>query len=278
MRLARTAAPLPRFTSIWPAGIEPAVSGARSRRGGLLPHSQMKAPPAGLEPAASGLRARRHRQFDHGGKSSSRSRREAAAEPGSAGREATPAEDVRLRRQDSNLRFAINSRASHHSTTPERDGRGGSRTPKAGKGPPVFETGYRTSGSPSRVAPAGVEPATARVRIGSSAELSYGAGETCGRQGSNLRRPAFQASALPLSYSHENSQEWAEPESNRRPPPHQRGALPSELSAYRWAWLDSNQPPPLCKRGALPAELHARELRDKDSNLDRHVQSVVSCR
>ena len=44
MRLARTAKLLYRAagrTTIWPAGVEPAVSGARSRRGGLLPYSQM---------------------------------------------------------------------------------------------------------------------------------------------------------------------------------------------------------------------------------------------
>jgi hypothetical protein len=54
---------------VWPAGVEPAISGARSRRGAQLPHSQktIVKPPAGLEPAASGLRARRHRHFDHGG-------------------------------------------------------------------------------------------------------------------------------------------------------------------------------------------------------------------
>jgi hypothetical protein len=56
-------------------------------------------PPAGLEPAASGLRARRH-----------------AVRP--RGRE--------LRRQESNLRLTVNSRASCRSTTPERSG--GSRT------------------------------------------------------------------------------------------------------------------------------------------------------
>src|SRR5436305_1591497 len=45
MRLARTAAPLPRVAfEVW-----------------------LAVPPAGLEPAASGLRARRHRRFDHGG-------------------------------------------------------------------------------------------------------------------------------------------------------------------------------------------------------------------
>ncbi len=83
MRLARTAAPLPR--KVWPAGVEPAISGARSRRGGHTPPQPVddrRVPPAGLEPAASGLRARRHRLFDHGGKRVSR----------------------QLRRQDSNLR------------------------------------------------------------------------------------------------------------------------------------------------------------------------------
>ena len=41
--------------------------------------------------------------------------------------------------------------------------------------------------------------------------------------------------------------------------------------------LESNQRPLVCKTSALPAELLAQELRDKDSNLDLHVQSVVSC-
>ena len=38
MRLARTAPPLPR--EVWLAGVEPAISGAQNRRGGLLPYSQ----------------------------------------------------------------------------------------------------------------------------------------------------------------------------------------------------------------------------------------------
>ena len=74
--------------AIWPAGVEPAISGARNRRGGHAPpRPDGSAPPAGLEPAASGLRARRHLPFDHGGV-------------------------LRLRRQASNLRLASNSRAS----------------------------------------------------------------------------------------------------------------------------------------------------------------------
>jgi hypothetical protein len=83
---------------VWPAGVEPAIPGARSRWGGQPPpQPEEKAPPAGLEPAASGLRARRHRRFDHGG--------------------------VRLRRQDSNPPLASNSRASYrldHTGTKER--------------------------------------------------------------------------------------------------------------------------------------------------------------
>jgi hypothetical protein len=40
MRLARTAPPPPR--EVWLAGVEPAISGAQNRRGGLLPYSQWK--------------------------------------------------------------------------------------------------------------------------------------------------------------------------------------------------------------------------------------------
>ena len=39
MRLARTAAPLPR--KVWLAGLEPAIPGFQGRWGGQLPHSQM---------------------------------------------------------------------------------------------------------------------------------------------------------------------------------------------------------------------------------------------
>jgi hypothetical protein len=89
-------------------------------------------------------------------------------------------------------------------------------------------------------------------------------------------------------------------------PAFQAGALPFELRPQRWARLDSNQRPLVCKTSAQPAELLARkamggagiepasssvserrsaserpartELRDKDSNLDLHVQSVASSR
>ena len=63
MRLARTASPLPR---IWPAGVEPAVSGARSRRGGHSPTQPSRSTPGGTRtrsfrvegPASSPVRPR----------------------------------------------------------------------------------------------------------------------------------------------------------------------------------------------------------------------------
>jgi hypothetical protein len=90
MRLARTAAPLPRKSGRQDSNLRSPVP----KTGGVAdsPTTRRK-PPAGLEPAASGLRARRHLLFDHGG--------------------------MKLRRQDSNLRLASNSRASCRSTTPE---------------------------------------------------------------------------------------------------------------------------------------------------------------
>ena len=108
----------------------------------------------------------------------------------------------KLRRQDSNLRDAINSRASDRSTTPESKRKERESNPQRPK-PHRFS---RRDTAPvavlPEVAPAGVEPATRRLRVGSSAELSYGA-MRCGRQDSNLRRVAFQATALPpLSYGH----------------------------------------------------------------------------
>jgi hypothetical protein len=154
MRLARTAAPLPRF-----ARREGGLAG-RSRTCGFrlpkpagcqLPYGQMNVrsvPPAGLEPATSGLRARRHRHFDHGGKSSSGGRARTCA-------------------------LAINSRASYRLDHAGMQGgaEGEGVEPPRPESPPVFETGYRAGGSPSRrVAPAGVEPATPRLRDGSSAD------------------------------------------------------------------------------------------------------------
>src|SRR5688500_12018146 len=159
-------------------------------------HIATKAPPAGPEPAASGLRARRHHLFDHGGTLENRlfeffarwGVRECGyptlRRHGSGGRTRTCASRVtvarlttrphrnerRRRQQDSNLRAVARLRDS--SALPclarpclrARAEGEGVEPPRPGEGPPVFETGYRTSGSPSRaveeVAPAGLEPAT----------------------------------------------------------------------------------------------------------------------
>ena len=188
MRLARTASPLPRRSGRQESNLRSPAPEAGGVAYSPTARRSCKAPPAGLEPAASGLRARRHRPFDHGGT-------KPALVTACYAR-------MELRRQGSNLPLAINSRASYrldhagpllHCCLQQRKER--ESNPQGPQGPPVFETGYRAGGSPSEMAPAGVEPAPSRVRAGSSAVLSYGAG--CDRQGSNLRRPAFQTGALP---------------------------------------------------------------------------------
>ena len=149
MRLARTAAPLPRSLAGrsrtcdvrrpkpvgWPAPLQP---------------EDVSVPPAGFEPAASGLRARRHHPFDHGG--------------------------AKLRRQDSNLRLASNSRASctlDHAGIEEAEGEG-VEPPRPG-GPPVFETGYRAGGSPSESGPGRRRTCTIPGKNRELCRLSYGA-------------------------------------------------------------------------------------------------------
>ena len=140
---------------VWPAGVEPAVSGAQNRRGGRLPHSQTNEnprrdsnPPFRVESPVSS-------PIDHGGRR-------------------------KLRRQGSNLRLAINSRVSCRLDYTGTNGGSRIRTcgraphvyalatrrlqplghasraegegvePPRPRSPPVFETGYRTHGSPSQ--------------------------------------------------------------------------------------------------------------------------------
>jgi hypothetical protein len=178
MRLARTAAPLPRSLAGrsrtcdlrrpkpvgWPAPLQP---------------EDERVPPAGFEPAPSGLRARRHHRFDHGGR--------------------------KLRRQGSNLRLASNSRACcplHHAGITEAAGlepASGDRRLRAsnalpfqlghasneaeGEGvepprpedPPVFETGYRAGGSPSESGPGRRRTCTIPGKNRELCRLSYGA-------------------------------------------------------------------------------------------------------
>jgi hypothetical protein len=82
----------------------------------------------------------------------------------------------------------------------------------------------------------------------------------CGRQDSNLQRPAFQAGALPdWSYDHASGRGWTRTSDLL----FVRQALGlSELLARvrRWAELGSNQPPPPYQRGARPTELPALDV------------------
>jgi hypothetical protein len=126
-----------------------------------------------------------------------------------------------------------------------------------------------------QVWPAGVEPA---IFCHPSTACCL-----CDRQGSNLRRLAFQASALPAELrSHEHGRSRSRT---------------GGLLRIREALCRLSYPPTsgrgwnrtsgllLVRQALLPAELLARrhfraglELRDKGSNLDLHVQSVVSSR
>ena len=178
MRLARTAAPLPRSgwqTAIWPAGVEPAVSCARSRRGGRLPYSQLTSTSGGI----------RTRSFRVEGPASSPVR---------------PRGHGELRRQGSNLRLASNSRASYRSTTPEEGGRGvewevggrgGGRkgresNPQGPKAQPFSRRSTAPMAAlPDRVAPAGFEPATTPIKSRRLFRLSYRARNTQGVTGRN---------------------------------------------------------------------------------------------
>ena len=144
MRLARTAAPLPRSLAGrsrtcdlrrpkpvgWPAPLQP---------------EDKPVPPAGFEPAASGLRARRHHPLRPRGR--------------------------KLRRQDLNLRLASNSRVLP--APPRRNRRrqqdSNLRAATAPKTHPFSRRGTAPVAVLPRVAPAGVEPAPSRVRTGSSA-------------------------------------------------------------------------------------------------------------
>jgi hypothetical protein len=151
MRLARTAAPLPR------------KSGRQD--------SNLRSPAPEAGGVANSPTARRRTSTPGGTRTRSFRVESPASSP------------FRPRGQESSggrartCALAINSRAScqlDHAGTKGAEGEG--VEPPRPEDPPVFETGYRAGGSPSRrVAPAGFEPATLRLRGGSSAELSYGA-------------------------------------------------------------------------------------------------------
>jgi hypothetical protein len=152
-------------------------------------------------------------------------------------------------RSDSNGRAWVRSPPLFSAELRGEGGRRGSRTPKGQEAHPFS----RRDTAPiavlpsnfARVAPAGLEPACPRVRAGSSLRLSYGA-DVAGRT-RTCDAPRFRRALYRPSFGHQT-----------------------------WARLDSNQQLPVCRTGAHPIELLARAFRDKDSNLDSHVQSVVS--
>ena len=177
MRLARTAAPLPR--KVWLAGIEPAISGTRSRWGGQLPYSQKS-----------------NREYPGGTRTRSLGAESPASRPSSTTGRANSGGRART------CDLAINSRASYpldHAETTKRmhrnrscerprgqsgrkqsaallalrglrEAEGEGVEPPRPESPPVFETGYRAGGSPSLRWP---------------------------RQASNLHRPGQEPGALP---------------------------------------------------------------------------------
>jgi hypothetical protein len=195
---ARGTAVSPR--RIWPAGVEPALSGSRNRRDVRLPYGQSKYPRRDSNPR---FRTENPASLplDHGGvdrRPWSRTRPCSI----SASRAATDTDLRKLRRQESNLRVAINSRAPCRSATPERSGRRGSRTLN-GRSRTRFRDGIPRRWQSFRSGPGRSRTCTvpSKSRQLSRVELRSRA---CGRQESNLRRAAFQAAALPLlSYGHE---------------------------------------------------------------------------
>jgi hypothetical protein len=206
MRLAGTAAPLPRVarTKVWPAGVEPAVSGARSRRGG---HAPLR--PDEWNSTLGGIRTRSFRVESPAsypdrprGRESSGGRARTCISRLTVARLAdstTPERSggSRIRTCGRSPACALAPRCLRplgHTSEEERKGR--ESNPQGFEGPPVFETGYRTRWQPFQMAPAGVEPATTPIKSRRLCRVELRS-RACDRQGSNLRRLAFQTSALP---------------------------------------------------------------------------------
>jgi hypothetical protein len=175
---------------------------------------------------------------------------------------------MRRRQQDSNLRTARSRlRASNALPLPTRPclhkAEGEGVEPPRPESPPVFETGYRASGSPSEGGSGRRRTCNPPLKRRQLCQLSYGAVSVTGRDRTcdapRFRRALYRAELR-------SRVKMAEPESNRRPPPYQRGALPPELSASEWARLGSNQQPLVCKTSALPVELLALEWTGRESN------------
>ena len=200
-----------------------------------------------------------------------------------------------------------------HASRSTRKAEGEGVEPPRPGGPPVFETGYRARWQSFRASGSGRSRTC--TSPGKSRELCRIElrSQECDRQESNLRRPAFQAGALPTELRSREGRARGEaatwPRSGRLQGSSRLAIATRRLPALRtkWARLDSNQLPLVCKTSAHPDELLAREypgresnphgrrprrsrrrastvpppgceLRDKGSNLDLRVQSAVSYR
>ena len=146
---------------VWPAGVEPAVSGARSRRGGLLPHSQtiVQSTPGGT----------RTRSFRVEGPASSPVRPRGHASSGGRTRTCLSRLTV-ARRTDSTTPDRALQKPRHVTERKERES-----NPQGREAHPFSRRDTAPVAVLPGMAPAGVEPAPSRVRTGSSAVLSYGA-------------------------------------------------------------------------------------------------------
>jgi hypothetical protein len=196
MRLAGTTAPLPR--KVWPAGVEPALSGARSRWDSQLPYDQSETPggtrtlslrvegPVSSRNSTTGARSsggrvrtcalainsRASYRLDHAGTKEAEA---AGLEPANG--------SCRLRGSDalpSQLGHASASgRSGSRESSAPKAFRAGDVTPAKAKplrvnpqGPRAHPFSRRDTAPVAvlpKVAPAGVEPATFRLRGGSSA-------------------------------------------------------------------------------------------------------------
>ena len=143
--------------------------------------------------------------------------------------------------------------------------------PPRPEGPPVFETGYRTGGSPSESGPGRRRTCNPPVKSRELCRVELRSHE-CDRQESNLRRPAFQAGALPAELRPQGTGDVEPIEvSSRRQPSRTYG----RRSGRGW---DRTSDLLFVRQALVPSELLAREIRDKESNLDLQVQSLASCR
>jgi hypothetical protein len=149
------------------------------------PLRPVEEPPAGLEPAASGLRIRRHpvsttgaREAPAAGIEPAISRVTTARLTDSTTPERTETAGLEPARRQAALR---RSKALPSQTRPCLQRKERESNPQGPSRPTRFRNGIPRLWQSFPMAPAGVEPATSRLRVGRSAELSYGAVMPCSR-------------------------------------------------------------------------------------------------